>query len=162
MTFRDFWQTLTSIYPENEARWIGRFVFEVKYGLSHADLLMGKETSIDESWLQELQRRLLTGEPVQYVIGKAPFGDHLFQVTPAVLIPRPETLWLCNAVSTMVHSCDVLDIGTGSGCIAITIAMATSLSATDSHGLIRTNSSELRVSPCKSVANNKSVAKITA
>ena len=151
MTFHEFWHTLTSIYPENEARWIGRFVFEVKYGLSHTDLLMGKETSIDESGLQELQRRLLTGEPVQYVIGEAPFGDRLFQVTPAVLIPRPETLWLCNAVSTMEHSCDVLDIGTGSGCIAITIALArTSLSATDSHGLTRTD------------ANNNSVAKITA
>ena len=101
-------------------------MFEVKYGLSHADLLMGKETSIDESGLQELQRRLLTSEPVQYVIGKASFGDRLFQVSPAVLIPRPETLWLCNAVSATAHSRDVLDIGTGSGCIAITIALNTS------------------------------------
>ena len=126
MTFREFWQPLTTIYPEDEARWIGRFVFEVKYGLSHADLLMGKETSIDESGLQELQRRLLTGEPVQYVIGKASFGDLFFQVSPAVLIPRPETLWLCNAVSATAHSRDVLDIGTGSGCIAITIALNTS------------------------------------
>ena len=134
MTFREFWQPLTSIYPEDEARWIGRFVFEVKYGLSHADLLMGKETSIDESELQAFQRRLLTGEPVQYAVGEAPFGDHLFQVTPAVLIPRPETLWLCNTVSATAHGCDILDIGTGSGCIAITIALA------------------LNVSPCESVA----------
>ena len=134
MTFREFWQPLTSIYPEDEARWIGRFVFEVKHGLSHADLLMGKETSIDESELRAFQRRLLTGEPVQYTVGEAPFGDHLFQVTPAVLIPRPETLWLCNTVSATAHSCDILDIGTGSGCIAIAIAMA------------------LSVSPCESVA----------
>ena len=41
---------------------------------------------------QELQRRLLTGEPVQYVLGEAPFGERLFKVSPAVLIPRPETL----------------------------------------------------------------------
>ena len=123
MTFREFWQPLTNVYPEKEARWIGRFVFEVKFGLSQADLLMGKETSIDESGLRQLQQRLLTGEPVQYVIGEAPFGNRLFKVTPTVLIPRPETLWLCNAVSETAHGCDVLDIGTGSGCIAITIAL---------------------------------------
>ena len=135
MTFREFWQPLTVVYPEDEARWIGRFVFEEKYGFSHADLLMGRETSIDENELLELQRRLLTGEPVQYVVGLAPFGGRLFKVTPAVLIPRPETLWLCNAVSGY-HN--VLDIGTGSGCIAITIALA--------------EKKEDRVSPCESVA----------
>lgn len=122
MTFREFWQPLTVVYPEDEARWIGRFVFEEKYGFSHADLLMGRETSINENELLELQRRLLTGEPVQYVVGLAPFGGRLFKVTPAVLIPRPETLWLCNAVSGY-HN--VLDIGTGSGCIAITVALTT-------------------------------------
>ena len=116
MTFREFWQPLTTIYPEDEARWVGRMVFEVKYALTHADLLMGKETSIEESGLLELQQRLLTGEPVQYVLGEAPFGEHLFKVSPAVLIPRPETLWLCNAIATEADGCDVLDIGTGSGC----------------------------------------------
>ena len=123
MTFREFWQPLTTIYPEDEARWVGRMVFEVKYALTHADLLMGKETSIEENGLLELQQRLLTGEPVQYVLGEAPFGEHLFKVSPAVLIPRPETLWLCNAIATAADGCDVLDIGTGSGCIAITIAL---------------------------------------
>ena len=134
MTFREFWQPLTTIYPEDEARWIGRFVFEERYGFSHADLLMGRETSIDECELQEMQQRLLTGEPVQYVIGQAPFGGRLFAVTPAVLIPRPETLWLCNAIGNHLNDrqhltreireeASILDIGTGSGCIAITIAL---------------------------------------
>lgn len=132
MTFREFWQPLTTVYLEAEARWIGRFVFEEKYGFTHADLLMGRETDITESELRELQQRLLTGEPVQYVIGQAPFGDLLFRVTPAVLIPRPETLWLCHAVGNSVKdlpSAHILDIGTGSGCIATTIALAT-----DGHG----------------------------
>lgn len=147
MTFREFWQPLRSVYPEEEARWIGRLVFEVRYGLSQADLLMGRETTIEEAELLELQWRLLTGEPVQYVLGEAPFGEHLFMVSPAVLIPRPETLWLCQAVVnhlTIDHSPSILDIGTGSGCIAITIALAT-----DEHGM---NSSKVRVSPCESVA----------
>lgn len=133
MTFREFWQPLTAIYPESEARWIGRFVFEERYGLSQADLLMGRETCLDGNELKELQRRLLTGEPVQYVIGLAPFGGRLFTVTPDVLIPRPETLWLCQAAIDFIGRLDadeaaalpaVLDIGTGSGCIAITIALA--------------------------------------
>lgn len=122
MSFREFWQPLTTIYPEEEARWIGRFVFEERYALTHADLLMGKEMDIEEDELRELQRRLLTGEPVQYVIGEAPFGEHLFRVSSAVLIPRPETLWLCQAVVSH-HPLDILDIGTGSGCIAVTIAL---------------------------------------
>ena len=176
MTFREFWQSLTEVYPEQEARWIGRFVFEVRYGLSQADLLMGRETDIAEEELRELQRRLLTGEPVQYVISQAPFGDHLFSVTPAVLIPRPETLWLCRAVSNhlQTHGGNILDIGTGSGCIAITIALATaehgmtpSFIATDEHGMTRNN--YIRESPCSSDAKAEdrespcsSVAKISA
>ena len=150
MTFREFWKPLTSVYPEQEARWIGRFVFEVKYGLSQADLLMGRETDIDESELRELQRRLLTGEPVQYILGEAPFGNHQFSVSPAVLIPRPETLWLCNAVSAEAQGRDVLDIGTGSGCIAITIALAT-----EENGMTSTIQEESarngREKPCSSV-----------
>ena len=128
MTFREFWQPLTTIYPEDEARWIGRFVFEERYALTHADLLMGKETDIEEGELRELQQRLLTGEPVQYVLGEAPFGDRLFKVTPAVLIPRPETLWLCQGIDHQPSTINpppstILDIGTGSGCIAVTIAL---------------------------------------
>jgi len=125
MTFREFWQPLTSIYPVEEARWIGRFVFEMRYGLSQADLLMGREEHIDEEELRLLQQRLLAGVPVQYVIGKTQFYGRCFYVEPCVLIPRPETEKLCRHILARTpytwHG-DILDIGTGSGCIAVTLA----------------------------------------
>ena len=125
MTFREFWQPLTSIYPEDEARWIGRFVFEMRYGLSQADLLMGREEHIDGEELRLLQQRLLAGVPVQYVIGKTQFYGRCFYVEPCVLIPRPETEELCRHILARTpytwHG-DILDIGTGSGCIAVTLA----------------------------------------
>ena len=125
MTFKEFWQPLTARYDEGEAQWIGRLVMEVYHGLSTSDIIMGKTGQIDEQVLRDQQQRLLKGEPVQYVVGKADFGEHLFMVGPSVLIPRPETLWLCKAVeeSIGIMPRSVLDIGTGSGCIAITIAI---------------------------------------
>ena len=124
MTYEQFWQPLTSIYPTGEAKAIARLVFEVHFELSMTDIVCGKAATLDERELAALQARLLQGEPVQYVIGEADFGDHLFMVNRNVLIPRPETLWLCQAVSKSIGSepRTVLDIGTGSGCIAITIA----------------------------------------
>ena len=126
MTFREFWQPLTSIYPVEEARWIGRFVFEMRYGLSQADLLMGREEHIDGEELRLLQQRLLTGAPVQYVIGETMFYGSPFYVEPCVLIPRPETEELCRHILARTpytwHG-DILDIGTGSGCIAVTLAV---------------------------------------
>lgn len=125
MTFKEFWQPLTARYDEREAQWIARLVMELSYGLSTTDILMGDVAHINEQQLRSQQQRLLKGEPVQYVVGEAPFGDHLFMVGPGVLIPRPETLWLCKAVeeSIGIMPRSVLDIGTGSGCIAITIAL---------------------------------------
>ena len=116
---------MTTRYDESEARWIGRLVMELGYGLSTTDIVMGRIEHIDQASLTDMQQRLLAGEPVQYVVGRAPFGEHLFAVGPGVLIPRPETLWLCRAVAQHIGSrpCSVLDIGTGSGCIAITIAL---------------------------------------
>ncbi len=125
MTFREFWQPLTNIYPKEEARWIGRFVFEIKYGLSQADLLMGREEHISEEELRRLQQRLLTGEPVQYVVGETLFYRRRFYVEPCVLIPRPETEELCRHIlarTPYLWHGDILDIGTGSGCIAVTLA----------------------------------------
>ena len=78
--------------------------------------------------LEQLMHRLENGEPVQYVIGKATFYGREFSVAPGVLIPRPETETLIDAVlqyckqnDAMPHPA-ILDIGTGSGCIAITLA----------------------------------------
>ena len=136
MTYEQFWQPLTSLYDAGEAKAIARMALDVAFGMSMADILCGKVTqlSADESQkLQKIQDRLLKGEPVQYVLGSADFGGRVFHVEPGVLIPRPETAELCQWIvesegSASVNGDDrravsILDIGTGSGCIAITLAL---------------------------------------
>ena len=102
-------------------------VMELRFGLSHTDVLLGKDTELsanDRAELEIIMQRLLRGEPVQYVLGKAEFCGRTFRVTPDVLIPRPETEGLITAA---MRCCPpparVLDIGTGSGCIAISLAV---------------------------------------
>ena len=67
--------------------------------------------------------RMAAGEPLQYVTGIADFYGRQFRVTPDVLIPRPETEHLCRLASEAVSSCRILDLCTGSGCIAWTMAL---------------------------------------
>ena len=130
MTYRELWQSLTSRYTEPEAKAVARYLLEVGYGLSMTDILSGGAERIPADEMEENRRRLLNGEPVQYVIGKAEFGGRIFKVSPAVLVPRPETYELCQWVEKEERGerkeerdYSVLDIGTGSGCIAITLAL---------------------------------------
>ena len=124
MTYKQLWHPLTAIYPESEARWIARTVLETRYGLTQADILMGREEAIEESGLQDIQQRLLRGEPVQYVLGDTEFCGRRLLVGPGVLIPRPETEELCRLILREARrsTLKILDIGTGSGCIAVTLA----------------------------------------
>ncbi|MBO7141216.1 MAG: peptide chain release factor N(5)-glutamine methyltransferase [Prevotella sp.] len=133
MKFRDFWQPLVGLYDDGEARAIARLVMERRFGLSMTDIACGAVERLDEEELDAVRQRLLTGEPVQYVLGEAVFCGRTFHVVPGVLIPRPETEWLCHkAVSSFLlrfyrnHPFSILDIGTGSGCIACTLALETS------------------------------------
>ena len=126
MTYEDFWQPLAAIYDTGEAKAVARFVMEVGFGLSMTDIVCGKVEQLDANALKNIQGRLLAGEPVQYVLGKADFGGRCFLVDPSVLIPRPETYELCRLVARHVSlhpSLSILDIGTGSGCIACTLAL---------------------------------------
>ena len=130
MTYRELWQSLTSRYTEPEAKAVARYLLEVGYGLSMTDILSEGAERIPADEMEENRRRLLNGEPVQYVIGKAEFGGRIFKVSPAVLVPRPETYELCQWVEKEERGerkeerdYSVLDIGTGSGCIAITLAL---------------------------------------
>ena len=130
MTYRELWQSLTSRYTESEAKAVARYLLEVGYGLSMTDILSGGAERLPADEMEENRRRLLNGEPVQYVIGKAEFGGRIFKVSPAVLVPRPETYELCQWVEKEERGerkeerdYFVLDIGTGSGCIAITLAL---------------------------------------
>lgn len=130
MKYEDIWKPLVSRYGDKEAKAITRYLLEVGYGLSMTDILCGAAEQLPPDEMGENLRRLLKGEPVQYVVGKAEFGGRTFKVTPDVLIPRPETYELCQWVveekreeRREERDFSVLDIGTGSGCIAITLAL---------------------------------------
>lgn len=129
MTYRELWRTLEPLYGNGEARAITDYVLDVCFGLSKADILCGAVDEMTAEKTAELNKifgRLTEGEPVQYVLGRAEFCGRWFSVRPGVLIPRPETEELCawiTADSKASASPKVLDIGTGSGCIAITLQL---------------------------------------
>lgn len=129
MTYRELWRTLEPLYGNGEARAITDYVLDVCFGLSKADILCGAVEEMTAEKTAELNKifgRLTEGEPVQYVLGRAEFCGRRFSVRPGVLIPRPETEELCawiTADSKASASPKVLDIGTGSGCIAITLQL---------------------------------------
>ena len=137
--YRKLWLPLTAVYDEREAKAIVRWVLEVLFGLTWTDIICGKVEELspdDQTRLETILRRLAAGEPVQYVVGLADFGPRLFHVAPGVLIPRPETYELCQWIvlkrkeergerredSQRAETLKILDIGTGSGCIACTLA----------------------------------------
>lgn len=138
-TYQQLWQSLTPLYDVGEAQAIVRTVLEVKYGMTLTDIICGKvnDLSADEGIkLEEIIHRLQKAEPVQYVLGQADFAGRAFHVEPGVLIPRPETAELCRWITEDCHnipkasrkhpedtSKQILDICTGSGCIAITLAL---------------------------------------
>ena len=126
MKYEGLWQQLSSIYETGEAKAIVRYVLEIRYGLSMTDIMCGAVEQLPQEELNALLNRLLQGEPVQYVTGVAEFGGRRFHVEPGVLIPRPETAELCQWIVSSLHtphsSLHILDIGTGSGCIACTLA----------------------------------------
>ena len=129
MTYRELWHSLVPLYGKGEARAVTDYVLDVYFGLSKADVMCGAVEDMVAEKQAELYRlflRLLQGEPVQYVVGRAEFGGRWFFVRPGVLIPRPETEELCTLITSEwkeKKDANVLDIGTGSGCIAITIAL---------------------------------------
>lgn len=129
MTYRELWRTLESLYGNGEARAITDYVLDVCFGLSKADILCGAVDEMTAEKTAELNKifsRLTESEPVQYVLGRAEFSGRWFNVRPGVLIPRPETEELCAWItvdSKTSVSPKVLDIGTGSGCIAITLQL---------------------------------------
>jgi release factor glutamine methyltransferase len=103
-----------------------RIVFENLLSFSTADLLVKGDTALDSSqsaFVEESVKRLKKYEPVQYITGETDFLDLKLKVTPATLIPRPETEELVMWVAEHLNSSGmhVLDIGTGSGCIALGI-----------------------------------------
>ena len=130
MTYNELWHLLAPLYGDGEAKAIARLVYEVRFGLSFSDICLGKDTQLSANSQEELKgiaERLLQQEPVQYVLGQAVFCGRTFMVNEHVLIPRPETEELCSWIVSQedkgsIDTANILDIGTGSGCIAITLA----------------------------------------
>lgn len=118
---------LSPIYGLGEARALARLLLEEAFGLTYTDIVCGKasQLSADDSLrLESYVRRLEDNEPIQYILGYADFCDHRFHVAPGVLIPRPETELLVEEILRQHDVSSVLDVGTGSGCIAISLALA--------------------------------------
>lgn len=124
-TYPMLWKMLEERYGMNEAKAVVRYLLEMKYGLSLADILCGNTQSVDSHMLNKDMERLCEGVPVQYVVGKTMFAGRCFEVSSNVLIPREETAELCRWITEewKNDSCRILDVGTGSGCIAITLSL---------------------------------------
>lgn len=148
MKYETLWHRLSGIYGTDEAKAIVRWMLDISFGLSLTDIVCGKLDEMTEAeceTLEGMMQRLEAGEPVQYVVGIAEFCGRRFHVEPGVLIPRPETSELCEWMiasdqhgltrtidsaaekavreSPRLSDANILDVGTGSGCIAITLAL---------------------------------------
>lgn len=115
---------------ENEAKYEVKMLLEHFCHYTENDKLRGKELTVNQLELirTKVEERIKTRKPVQYIIGEAYFMGEFFTVTPDVLIPRDETEILVSQAIEIIRKedyKDILDIGTGSGCIACTIAKQT-------------------------------------
>ena len=129
--FRDFVNGIELLESRDEIQSMAYLVFENILGLTKTAILAEESVNLSEAMrnrLDEIVARINRFEPVQYILGEGYFYGRSFNVNPAVLIPRPETEELVKLVIDFVRKSNrknyhVLDIGTGSGCIAITLAL---------------------------------------
>ena len=124
---KTYWDELSTVYDEREARAITKIVFEKILELQSHKLFLERFRILTTDQIERLKavlKRLLTHEPVQHILEEADFYGLKFKVSQHVLIPRPETEelveWIYSEIQNQ-HSV-ILDIGTGSGCIPISLA----------------------------------------
>lgn len=153
-------QSLANIYPESEIKGFIQMIITEVLGLSMTDYYMGKDiklSAIQVRDLEEIINRLQKQEPIQYILGQGKFFGRNFDVAPGVLIPRPETEELVSLIidENNHRPIQILDIGTGSGCIAITLAKELAQSevtawdvSTDALTIARRNNEKLEASVC--------------
>lgn len=117
---------LKDVYPAEEIQSIMYYLVEEAFGINKAKLLVGDTLNINEARLQIYLNELKSHKPIQYVLGKAYFHQHEYSVNEGVLIPRPETEelvdWVINDFSKS-QALRIIDLCTGSGCIAIELAL---------------------------------------
>ena len=132
MTFSDlekqFSAELSNAYAREEAAMLFFLSVQHRFQWTKASYLLNKQEVIsdaDKAYFLEILSQLKASKPIQYILGETDFYGRTFRVNPAVLIPRPETeelvKWVVETVSTKNPS--ILDIGTGSGCIAISLKL---------------------------------------
>ena len=120
---------LAAIYGEGEAKAMVRLAFHAMYGWDTTQYILRSDREASEDMqkrFEALFARLATHEPIQYILGQADFYGMIFKVEPGVLIPRPETAGLVDwIVDDYKERRDlrVLDVGTGTGCIAVSLAL---------------------------------------
>lgn len=118
--------TLQQCYSAQEAANLSRIICCEMLGQSTVDYYLGKDMVLslkEEKELEGILSRLCNFEPIQYVQGTARFLGRSFKVAPGVLIPRPETEELVEGMLKEISPASrILDIGTGSGCIAVTLS----------------------------------------
>jgi release factor glutamine methyltransferase len=141
--FRRMVSGITIAESSGEVESIAYLVMHSLFGILREQIMAGKEVTYDEKELEEIITRVNSNEPIQYILQEAEFYGRLFYVDRNVLIPRPETELLVREVLDHTRgrkSLKVLDIGVGSGCIAVTLACELPdavITATDiSHGAI--------------------------
>ena len=117
---------LSGIYPPTEVRGLIRLIFEHVCGMSYTVQVLRRNEIIDstsKSKIEGIVQRLKKYEPIQYILGETEFFGLTLKVAPGVLIPRPETeelvQWIVDSAKPAAPS--LLDIGTGSGCIALAL-----------------------------------------
>lgn len=121
-------EQLSPVYPANEIKAMAKVIATDAFHFNILDYYAGKDIKLSREQneiLHQIVARLLQHEPLQYIIGEAWFHGRMFKVNKNVLIPRPETGELADIIlhSHTKEKLKVLDIGTGSGCIAITLAL---------------------------------------
>ncbi len=126
---REMVSRIAGLYPHRQAENMANMVIRHYFGLSRAmqQIQIDKRLSEPEMFtVHKAVTRLLTAEPIQYVLGIAEFYGMELEVSPEVLIPRPETEELVDIIvkNNRCDVVDILDVGTGSGCIALALKNA--------------------------------------
>lgn len=123
-----FKQELEGLYDDREIKSFINLVIQEYTGLNSTQLLISGDKTVSESVMLKIKfaiNDLKVYKPIQYILKKTCFYDLEIKVTPSVLIPRPETEelvnWIINDYKHLAYPIDIIDIGTGSGCIPIAL-----------------------------------------